>query len=819
MTRYTTDYEYARQKLEELAIYFNNTKETERTESTTRLHLIDSLFFECLGWNKDDVKLEVSQGQDYTDYEFFIAKRVMILEAKKEGKYFQIPLEKKRFKYSIPSLCKDSKDLKSAIEQVERYCQKRGVEVGVVCNGHQLVAFIANRSDGISPAKGKAIVFASFQDMLENFVELYNSLSKIGIADKYLHKKLLQNEVLTLPPKLSSRILNYPGTKERNAFQTDLQILSDIVLEDFASHQDLGTEFLRQCYSTSGALSQYSYASKKILSSRYAAIFDANISNAPSLKPAVNKKGISDDLLTGMISERPIILIGDVGVGKTSFINYLVKIEAPEEIDSAITLYIDLGAEGILAKELQIYVLEKIKVQLREKYSIDVEDNTFIRTVYKRELKRFSETSIYSQLKHISPDQFLLKEIDFLQAKIDTFDQHMKSVLDFVKRSHRRQVIVFLDNCDQRSADIQQKSFLIAQEFAKNWGAAVFVSLRPDTFYSSVKIGTLTGYHPRAFSISPPRVDRVLEKRLEFASSIARGEIKLENLSNISFSLSKLETIIEILKNSLNRNHELIEFIDNVCGGDIRLALDFIKRFLGSGHVDMEKILSINSDKNKYLIPLHELIRAITYGDAEFYSAIQSPIINLFDVEYSDPKEHFLLPFMIGLLSRLSEAGQNGFVDTSILYTKLQGYSFTPNQIDAAIARAIKYRTRLVETTARQIPEPGKDSPPAIRATTIGIYHVNKLTSVFTYIDAIVVDTPVFDRVIQQTMNYGDYIEDRLKRASIFQHYLDEQWNNFVGHLEQTLDLPFDWSIQSKLLEQDIDRIWGAHKRNKRRDQ
>ena len=39
-----------------------------RNEATTRFRLIDSIFFECLGWSKDDVILEESHGREYTDY-------------------------------------------------------------------------------------------------------------------------------------------------------------------------------------------------------------------------------------------------------------------------------------------------------------------------------------------------------------------------------------------------------------------------------------------------------------------------------------------------------------------------------------------------------------------------------------------------------------------------------------------------------------------------------------------------------------------------------------------------------------------------------
>ena len=121
----------------------------------------------------------------------------------------------------------------------------------------------------------------------------------------------------------------------------------------------MSEQFLRECYNSSGALSQYSYASKQILKSRYAALFESQ-NESPTVIPAVTRKGISDDLLTGLISERPVLLIGDVGVGKTTFIQYLRNIDAPEVMEDSITLYIDLGSEATLTDNLKKYIILQI---------------------------------------------------------------------------------------------------------------------------------------------------------------------------------------------------------------------------------------------------------------------------------------------------------------------------------------------------------------------------------------------------------------------------------------------------------------------------
>jgi hypothetical protein len=93
--------------------------------------------------------------------------------------------------------------------------------------------------------------------MLEHFLELWQALSKPGIEEKRLLSRLIGDIVPKLPQKLSATLTTYPGVKSRNVFQANLQILSELVIEDILHSNELRKQFLEECYSQSGALSQY----------------------------------------------------------------------------------------------------------------------------------------------------------------------------------------------------------------------------------------------------------------------------------------------------------------------------------------------------------------------------------------------------------------------------------------------------------------------------------------------------------------------------------------------------------------------------------
>jgi hypothetical protein len=301
----------------------------DRNEATTRLQLIDRILFECLGWSPADCIAEEAHGGEYADYTCSAPRRLLIVEAKREGDYFELHAGADRIEYSIPTLTRDNPGLRAAVAQVAGYSQSRGIPFAAVTNGHQMVAFVAIRQDG-PPLEGRALVFASLEAMLENFSDFWNALSKAGVEEKRLERRLIGHLAPEIPPRLSGSIHGYPGTKARNRFQTDLKIVSELVLEDIATARDLEPTFLKECYSESGALSEYSLISRDILQARYAALFDAS-TPGPSTEPAVSRRGIAPELLAKSLSRRPILLLGDVGAGKTTFLRYLLNVAAKEE--------------------------------------------------------------------------------------------------------------------------------------------------------------------------------------------------------------------------------------------------------------------------------------------------------------------------------------------------------------------------------------------------------------------------------------------------------------------------------------------------------
>src|SRR5690606_12170185 len=162
---------------------------------------------------------------------------------------------------------------------------------------------------------------------------------------------------------------------------------------------------------------------------------------------------------------------------------------------------------------------------------------------------------------------------------------------------------------------------------------------------------------------------------------------------------------------------ELLRFLDNISNGNIRIAIDYVKQFFGSGHVDTKKILEIYREQRSYIIPLHEFIRAIMRGNAVHYNPSTSSISNLFDVTQNDNAEHFLLPTLLSLLQSNAIGGTNdGFLTIKQVYTELQGIGYNIVQIDDVITKC--FNNKLIESSRRGDLIEESNFPSMIRITT-----------------------------------------------------------------------------------------------------
>jgi hypothetical protein len=807
------DFEHCRENLN-LLIDRDRLGGGDRNEATTRLHLVDELLFCCLGWDKRDCVSEQSQNGQFADYTLGKPYKYAIWEAKREGIGFTLPLGLTSGIVRLSSVMGTGGGIDAAIRQVLEYCQHRSVGIAVVCNGKQLVAFLANRQDNVPPLEGKALVFTSLEEMCLKFRLLWDNLSLPGAEARRLHKALQSETIQPPPDKLALRISGYPVFKNRNPFQNNLKMLAELFIEDLANIPVNEEAFLRACYSASGALSQYALVGKNVLQAKYSTAQQRELKIDTMRPVAGHKSNLADefsaDLLAKGLRRRPIVLLGEVGVGKTIFLRHLLKVEAKKELERAAIFYIDFLKEPALASDLRHYILRRCKEILYSELQIDTMSDNFVRGVYHGELERFSR-SVYAPLRESDPILYKQKEIELLESKIADEASHLQVCIEHLSKGEDRLVVVCLDNIDQRPFEFQEQVFQIGHSLAETWPCNVFISLRPDTFYHSRTKGALAAYQPRVFTVSPPRIDEVIIKRLQYALHQLEKTGKMTN-SPVWLSVNSLSLLkyLRVLIESFEKSHDLMESIDNMSGGNVREALRFVIAFVGSGHVNAEKIIEKHEAERKqsdgkgnkeglgrqagYVIPLHEFLRAVIYGDYAQYDPTSSPVCNVLDISSGDAREHFLLANILAFVERSGGAAE-GFVSARSIFDFAQQLGFLPGQIHFALDRAAD--KRLIEKSARYASE---SEIVDFRMTTVGAYTISKLLKWFVYLDAVVVDTPIVDEATRSAILNVEHVDQRVERAKIFHSYLDRQSVKLAGD-----STAFDWNSTSRELIRNIE--------------
>ena len=792
----TVEFSVARQNLEKLIHEYSPLGDLSN-EAQTRFSFIDKFLEECLDWPRSEIKVETYEDGNRTDYECG-SPRMLIVEAKKSQTALRLPPKRGRNRIQLSSLLSFDETTASAVRQVQVYGQSRGVQVTAVSNGPQLVAFLASRVDGVSPLDGDAIVFDGYEDLLKNFNLAYEALSKSGIEERRLVSNLSKDAPATLPTKLSAHCLNYFDHKYSNHFQESLRNAAALVIEDLGRTATLEKEFLSSCYCESGPLSQYSLVGKNLLSARYAALFPTD--QPGSRMEPVNPKrpgsaSFTQQVLHEALAKRPVVLVGDVGVGKSTFLRHLILVSGKESFSKVICVTLDLGNKASLSTSPREALLNQIESTLRDGLSVNLTAAALIEEIYKRELADF-DSGINGQLRDVNPQSFLEERLRFVREHVSRRENHLRLVLAHTARTRRLQSVFVINNADQRNISVQQEAFLIAQELADSWSSLVFVALRPQTFHASKRSGTISAYPTKIFVIPPPKLEDAIQKRLIFALEMAQGRVPLQSIDGVTLHIDSLAKLIRTLLHSLETNRDLYEFIVNVSGGNVRVAVELVSKYLGSPNVESERIVKTVTESGTYRVPLHEFAKAALLGDYSHFQEDSSAATNVFSVVYRDRREHFLSLLLLGYLSwdGAQTAQLDGFVAQVAIIEEMQANGFSRDQTIVHLQKLT--RRKLIESSERRLLETGAELqefglPESFRITTIGAYHMKRWCAEFSYLEAVSFDTPIFDDGLRQVMLESvndDRLLPRFKRASAFRDYLDSSWQSLQARPY------FDWA-------------------------
>jgi hypothetical protein len=249
--------------------------------------------------------------------------------------------------------------------------------------------------------------------------------------------------------------------------------------------------------------------------------------------------------------------------------------------------------------------------------------------------------------------------------------QYVPRLLSVCKAEKHTKVVFFIDNVDQLAPAYQAQIFLLGQRIARIVNAVTVIALREESYYTASVQKTFTAYTNRKFHIASPHFLRLIQNRLEYALSTLEGPDGLKGITDHGIQINRddIRDYLRIVGSSIFETSRKIErFVESICFGNMRLALDMFTTFLASGATDVDKMLFIYRTTSHYTVAFHEFFKSIALGDRRYYKETNSPIVNVFDCGLEKNSSHFTALRLLRLLLKHraeSTPEGDGYVEVS----------------------------------------------------------------------------------------------------------------------------------------------------------
>lgn len=758
------DCDKALDRFRELKVHF----EKDLSESDTRAKMIDPVFFECLGWTERDIRREPHVRPGYIDYVFSVNNvRRFVLEAKKQGESFVIPKSFSGRSYRINGVIWDNKKIREAIEQTQEYCINSGVNYGIISNGHQYIIFEGFKK-GDDWKSGQCVVFHSLEDIEKNFGQFWDILNRNSVRDGSLrHLISMESYRFKYLYRPVDRIHIKDSKLARNNLSHFLTPFLDQVFDDITGENQLNV--LKNCYVTR---KQYQDAIREMNRHFDTVPHFAKKYNAEAIIESATKAGTFQDAYEELEKSVKIkvprgsliLLMGGIGSGKTTFIHHFFNCIVVNR-EKTLWFYVNFLDGPDNPAEIEGFILDRICSDFRQKYA-----NAFA------------------------------KELSSL--RIETLRSDIKDIVALFSLLMLRgySISLVLDNADQQSyvtPKYQDHVILAAKRLTDTLGTITILTLREESFFKSMMSGVLDAFSAPAFHISSPLFEDLVRIRIEYVIRLlgkSDDEISTELGKGVNLGVSKgiLKVFFEIIENSLRSSrrvgNEILRFIQDISGNDMRLALYFFRTFLISGNTDVDEMLDKDSDNAKkglgrYQIPFHHVIKSIVLEHSKLYQVTPSKIMNLFDFDPSCGTSHFLslriLNYLYnGLSSRLPQG--NGFMAIDGILNEGERMGISESAIGGSL-RMLAFRGLVeFENQSRK----GYAEASLVRITNAGMYYLEHLVTKFVYLDLVWMDTPISDRTtVENLLDYvvetkslkrPEDLEERFCRTEVFLEYLKQ---------------------------------------------
>ncbi|MCK9169330.1 MAG: type I restriction enzyme HsdR N-terminal domain-containing protein [Treponema sp.] len=496
------------------------------------------------------------------------------------------------------------------------------------------------------------------------------------------------------------------------------------------------------------------------------------------------------------------ILIGSVGAGKSTFIDYLRFQALDKELVNR-TAWLTLNMNNAPEDSHLIYdwVFDNLIDIIKSSHGQeDISSLENIMKIFKEQIKIFDKGPV-----KLLPENERSKELyNFLIKLQNDKNKYLNSLIKYFYVNKNIIPIVVCDNCDKRSRDIQLLMFDVANWIKTNFDCMVFLPLRDTTYDQYRKTPPLdTAIKDLTFRIDPPLLDRVLQARYEYILREFSNNSKdfFYTLSNGMRVQCKREDVGNYLKSiltSIFQNDLTKRIFIGLAGRDVRKGVEIFLEFCKSGYITDDMILRIRTSNGLEKIPTNVAMQILIKGTRRFYNDTTSRLKNIF---FSDKEDYLPDPFVrLAILQWLKkhydEKGPKELrsyhsINSIIADLSLLGHN--EDRIKKEIEYLIMSDLIITESQIKRFPEENE----LISITSTGFIHLDLMQNIYylafisedTYFDSEKIAQRIADNLIRKRANlFLDYpiilenAKDLVDYLADYYHKANFKIENFNGN-------------------------------------
>lgn len=429
--------------LREHANELTHWQKSNLNESDTRSKIIDTLLLQVLGWDEASITREVrTVNGSYSDYVVQNERTAFVLEAKRTGHYFEMPVVANR-EASRSGVLAQPREFKAALDQVVSYCRAQGQAVGVVSNGLQL-ALTLPFHDG--SGAHDTILFNGIEDIERHFIEFWNLFSPQGQCLDTLRRRLRAPHSIRVAPEgakvLRDQLVTHADEPiDRNPITGDVDPILRHYFEDIVS-PDKRT-ILQKAYVESARQAQYGRQVDELLAGSvpYLSVPTPRVETTRRTAPELDSElgELVREVDEGRSEGAVTLIVGGVGAGKTTFLHRYFEFLEPDDVRrSVIPLFVDFLDVAEDASEIGPVVDIAIQGNLRDNHpELALDSWETIQQIYRSEAARL-QNGLLKPLYQSDRSAFDLRLSEELGRLINDSEPHTGRLLRYLRSQHQR---------------------------------------------------------------------------------------------------------------------------------------------------------------------------------------------------------------------------------------------------------------------------------------------------------------------------------------------------------------------------------------------